>query len=139
MPDAFRLTRIVPTASGGTRFADAAVPMTPRGVIGRMSEAAPAGAVRFRETDDDYDWDYHPAPARQLILLLDGAIEITCADRGADGQPTDAETRSFGPGDVLLVEDTAGHGHATRQTSAGPRRSVFVTLEDGALDSLPAL
>ncbi|MGB3544165.1 hypothetical protein [Rubrivirga sp.] len=138
MPDAFRLTRVVATERGGTRFVDAAVPLSPHGIIGRMSETAPASTVRFRETDDDYDWDYHPAPARQLILLMDGTIEITCAERDAAGLVLEDETRSFGPGEVLLVEDTTGHGHATRQTSAGPRRSVFVTLPDGALEDDPS-
>ncbi|MDT0632653.1 hypothetical protein [Rubrivirga litoralis] len=134
MPDVFRLTRIVSTAAGGTRFVTADVPLTDQGVIGRMSDAADAGTAQFRETDDDYDWDYHPAPARQLILLLDGEIEIACTERDADGQPVGSpDVRRFGPGEVLLVEDVDGHGHKTRQLSAGPRRSVFVTLAAGAL------
>jgi hypothetical protein len=132
----FRLTRIFATPAGGTRFADAQVALDPQGIIGRMSERAAAATVQFRETDDDYDWDYHPAPARQLILLMDGEIEITCADRDAGGKPIQAETRTFGPGEVLLVEDTEGHGHKTRQLSSGPRRSVFVVLADGALTDL---
>ena len=133
MPDAFRLTRIVSTAAGGTRFDTADVPLADRGIVGRMSDAAGAGTVQFRETDGDYDWDYHVAPARQLILLLDGEIEIACTERDTDGQPVGLiDVRRFGAGDVLLVEDVTGHGHRTRQVSAGPRRSVFVTLAPGA-------
>ena len=57
-------------------------------------------------------------------------------DRDADGQPTGPpDARRFGPGEVLLVEDV--DGHATRQLSAGPRRSVFVTLLSEALRAPP--
>jgi hypothetical protein len=51
-------------------------------------------------------------------VLLDGEIEI-CTSTG--------EKRTFG-GDVLLVEDTTGKGHQTRQLSPGTRRSLFITL-----------
>ena len=134
MRRSFPLTRVVATPTGGSRFVEARLPLDPHGAVGRLSAAAPAGAVRFRETDDDYDWDFHPAPARQLILLLDGEIEVTCTDRDAAGRPAGPpDVRRLGPGEVLLVEDVAGHGHATRQLSAGPRRSVFVTLSPEAL------
>jgi hypothetical protein len=40
---------------------------------------------------------FHPAPAAQFVIYLQGAMSITV---------TDGETRHFGPGDVLRVEDT---------------------------------
>jgi hypothetical protein len=52
--------------------------------------------------------DWHPAPRRQFIIPLSGEMEF----RASDG-----ETRVFGPGDVLLVEDTAGKGHVSRMVS----------------------
>ena len=123
----FPLVRVVSTSDGGTQFVDDAVPLTDGGDVGRLSEVSAAGTVAFRETDDTYDWALHTAPARQLILLLDGQIEVTVAGDGA------RETRVFSGGDVLLVEDVSGRGHATRQLSKGVRRSVFVTLPDGVL------
>lgn len=41
---------------------------------------------------------FHPAPAAQFVLYLQGTMSITV---------TDGETRHFGPGDVLRVEDVA--------------------------------
>jgi hypothetical protein len=40
---------------------------------------------------------YHPAPAAQFIIVLEGVFSITA---------TDGETRRFRPGDVFRVEDT---------------------------------
>ena len=114
-----KLTRIYTTADGGSRFDDVDVPLRDAGDIGRLSARWPAEAVIFRETDASYDFDWHPAPQRQVIALLDGEIEITTSD---------GERRTFGPGDLLLVEDTTGRGHRTRQLSPGVRRSLFITL-----------
>ncbi len=48
---------------------------------------------------------YHPAPAVQFIIVLDGVFSITA---------TDGETRRFRPGDVLRLEDTPPcKGHIT--------------------------
>ena len=37
--------------------------------------------------------------------------------------------RRFGPGDIMLADDTTGQGHITRVTQ-GPRRYLFVPLSD---------
>jgi uncharacterized protein DUF861 len=48
---------------------------------------------------------YHPAPAAQFIIVLEGVFSITA---------TDGETRRFRPGDVFRVEDTPPcRGHIT--------------------------
>ena len=41
---------------------------------------------------------FHPAPSAQFVVYLQGVMSITT---------TDGETRHFGPGDVLRVEDVA--------------------------------
>jgi hypothetical protein len=41
---------------------------------------------------------FHPAPSAQFVVYLQGVMSITT---------TDGETRHFGRGDVLRVEDTA--------------------------------
>lgn len=53
--------------------------------------------------------DWHPTPARQFIIPLSGEMEF---------QTSDGEKRTFGPGDILLVEDTEGKGHASRMVSS---------------------
>ena len=117
------VTRVYATSDGGSAFEEIGIELTDRGMVGRLSEWMRANDVAFRENSPDYDWDWHCAPARQLIVLLDGAIEI---------EVTNGEKRSFGGGDVLLVEDTSGRGHRTRTTDGRSRRSLFIRLPDDA-------
>ncbi|MCC5808122.1 MAG: hypothetical protein JJU00_17470 [Opitutales bacterium] len=112
-----KVTRIYADASGVTRFEDREIPLQAAGEIGRLSETMPGRGLIFRETEDTYDFDWHPAPRRQWIVLLDGEIEIEAGD---------GEVRCFRGGDVLQLEDTEGRGHRTRQLSAGVRRSLFI-------------
>jgi hypothetical protein len=114
-----RLTRVYATPDGVSHFEDVEVPLRDAGAIGRLSEPEAARSVIFRETAPDYDYDWHPAPRRQYIVLLDGEIEIEVGD---------GEKRRFRGGDVLLVEDTEGRGHYTRTTDGKRRRSIFITL-----------
>lgn len=116
----FRITRVYASEDGESHFAELEVPLHDGGAIGRLSEALAARQVIFRENAPDYDYDWHCAPQRQLIVLLDGAIEL---------EVSDGEKRSFRGGDVLLVEDTSGRGHRTRTTDGRTRRSLFIPLE----------
>ena len=116
---AVNATRIHADANGVTRFEDIVIPLNDAGEIGRLSADLPAGAVVFRETDSSYDYDWHPAPRKQWIVLLDGRISIETGD---------GEVREFGGGDLLLLEDTKGRGHRTKQLSAGVRRSLFIPI-----------
>src|SRR5690606_2876851 len=68
------LTRISSDASGESRFDELEIRLRGAGEIGRLSEAFDVRSVIFRETDPDYDYDWHLAPQRQLIVLLDGVI-----------------------------------------------------------------
>ena len=115
-----RVTRVYADAAGESHFDEIDIPLQDRGAIGRLSEPYPANGVIFRENDADYDFDWHCAPQRQYIVLLDGAIEL---------ETSDGEKRRFGGGDILLVEDVTGRGHRTRTVDNRPRRSLFVTLD----------
>jgi len=48
---------------------------------------------RFRRNEPGYDYDWHLAPQRQFIMLLDGVIEI---------EVSDGERQTFRRGDILL-------------------------------------
>ena len=119
-----KITRVVTGPDGGSRFEDADLPLQDKGEIGRLSDAFSARSVIFRETDPDYDYDWHRAPQRQLVVLLDGAIEIEVGT---------GEKRSFKGGDILLVEDTTGRGHRTRTTDGRMRRSLFIPLDESTV------
>jgi len=43
---------------------------------------------------------------RRLVIGLSGTVDVTAT----------GETRTFGPGDVVLVEDTSGVGHSSRSS-----------------------
>ena len=115
-----KVTRVYADAAGESHFGELDIPLKDGGTIGRLSERHPVKSVIFRENDAGYDYDWHCAPQRQYIVLLDGEIEI---------ETSDGEKRRFRGGDILLVEDVSGRGHRTRTVNNEPRRSVFVTLD----------
>lgn len=114
-----KATRIYADAQGISHFAELDLALEDAGTIGRLSAPQPGCGVVFRETEATYDYDWHQPPRRQWIVLLDGEISLEVGD---------GETRRFRGGDVLLVEDTTGRGHRTRQLSPGIRHSLFIPL-----------
>lgn len=69
-----------------------------------VSAGTPAKQVVYLFLPEGYVGDFHPAPRRQIMTLISGALE----SRASDG-----EVRHFRPGNTMLVEDTAGKGHYT--------------------------
>ena len=61
--------------------------------------------VIFRECEGPIPGNWHTAPRRQYLIMLEGEIELEVAD---------GSKRRLGPGQILLAEDTTGHGHITR-------------------------
>jgi len=115
-----KYTRIYADQIGESRFEDVEVTLNEKGEIGRLSDKIKVGGLYFRETPPDYDYDFHHAPARQFIVLLDGIIEI---------EVSIGEKRIFKGGDILLVEDTTGKGHRTKTLNKKVRKSLFITLD----------
>jgi len=115
-----KITRVYADASGDSHFEEVDIPLQDAGTIGRLSERHRVGSLIFRENDRDYDYDWHCAPQRQYIVLLDGEIEI---------ETSLGEKRRFRGGDILLMEDVTGHGHRTRTVNDRARRSLFVTVD----------
>ena len=115
----FQITRVYSDSNGDTHFEDIEMPLTQAGNVGQLSNVLPATGIIFREVEPSYDWNFHPAPQKQYIVLLDGEIEI---------ETSLGEKRIFTAGEVLLVEDTTGKGHKTRNLQPEKRKSIFVTL-----------
>ena len=65
--------------------------------------------------------DYHKAPRRQYVVILSGVAEFETAD---------GTKRRLHPGDVLVAEDLAGHGHIARSIGNELRVSLAVPLDD---------
>lgn len=114
------VTRLYTGDDGESHFEDIDIPLVHSQAIGKLSETIPATGIIFRKTAPDYHYDWHNAPRRQFIIMLEGAVDIETGD---------GTVRRFGPGDVLLVEDTTGRGHVSRAVDNKPRTSIFVTLE----------
>ncbi|WP_051178472.1 hypothetical protein [Nocardia concava] len=114
-------TVIDSTTDGGSVFTDAEIPLTDRtlapGVpamaVGGMPSATGVSYLR----SVGFDSEPHPAPARQWVVMLRGAIEVTTSD-GA--------RRRFAPGDLVLAADTAGRGHTTVAVGEPPFEALFI-------------
>jgi quercetin dioxygenase-like cupin family protein len=75
-----------------------------------VSEDRPASEYRFYTFQPGWIGELHPAPTRQFLGLLSGAVEV---------ETTDGTVRRLGPGDLVLLEDTSGRGHVTRNIGGG--------------------
>ena len=114
-----QITRVYSDTYGDSHFEEMNIQLNDNGEIGFLSGRIPVKEMILRKVKPDYDYDFHTAPQKQYILLLDGEIEI---------ETSLGEKRVFKGGDILLLEDTEGKGHKTRNLRNLERRSVFITL-----------
>ena len=84
-----------------------------------VSEEIAAQASSFFGAPAGWESEWHPSSGRHLFAVLTGAWEVTASD---------GETRTFSKGDVLLVEDTTGKGHASKVISEEESLSLLVVL-----------
>ena|ERR1700754_2809127 len=114
------VTRIFADEQGHARFEDVQISFSPTDPPpGAMSVSQPyaASGVLFARVPAADSHPAQPEHRRQLVIGVSGSVEVTAT----------GETRTFGPGDVLLVEDTTGTGHSSR-TSDG-FVAAFVLLD----------
>lgn len=114
------ITRIYTGRDNESHFEDIEIPLESSGEIGELSEKVNATGIIFRRTGPDYDYDWHNAPQRQYIIMLDGEVDVEIGD---------GTVRRFSTGDILLVEDVTGRGHRSKAVNNESRTSVFVTLD----------
>ena len=115
-----KATRIYTGKDQKSHFEDFLIPLMDNGEIGYLSERKKTSSVIFRETDGDYNFDWHNAPQRQYVIILEGSVEITVGD---------GSKRVFRDGDIFLAEDIDGQGHISRAVNNEPRKSIFITIE----------
>jgi mannose-6-phosphate isomerase-like protein (cupin superfamily) len=111
-----KVTRIYTGEDNQSHFEDFDIPLM-LADYGSASEVVPALEIIFRETSEGGSLDFHNAPKRQFVITLSGLGELECGD---------GSQRRFGPGDILLAEDTTGQGHMTREIR--PRRVIFIPI-----------
>ena len=79
-----------------------------------LSPAAGAELLALKRSARE---DWHRAPRRMYLIVLKGMSEVTAGD---------GQVRRFGPGTVLLMDDTQGKGHITR--AVGSEDHVALTV-----------
>jgi hypothetical protein len=86
-----------------------------------LAGAFPATEMRFNEVRTGYSADdWHTAPARLVLFLIDGQIELGFRDG----------PQLFNPGDAVVIEDTTGTGHTIRMPGATPPTTAVTYLDD---------
>ena len=114
--------RVYADAQGGSHFdtvtveqslATGAPPAAPFYISGDKT----ASKYRFYSFQPGWVGDWHPCPTRQFLALMSGSVEM---------ETTDGTVRQLGPGDLVLLEDTSGKGHVTR--NIGNRYSMFFVV-----------
>ena len=116
-----KITRLYTGADNESHFGEIDIELRDIGnSASRMSDPLKSTGMVFRNTTGDYHLDWHNAPRRQFVVILDGQVEIEIGD---------GTKRRFGPGEIFLAEDTTGHGHISRAVDDQPRRSVFIFVD----------
>ncbi len=76
-----------------------------------VSEPVEAKRTVFLVVPVGWYGEPHPSPRRQLMSVVSGTLEVTVSD---------GEKRVFKSGDIMLLEDTSGEGHATKNAGNEP-------------------
>lgn len=97
-----------------TDYAPPAAPLS-------ISAFTPATRFGFMRAPAGWSSDWHPSSTRSLFFVISGEWEVTASD---------GETRRFGVGSVLLVEDTTGKGHSSRIVSDVDSLAAIVQLSE---------
>ena len=124
--DALAITTIYTGDDGLTHFADDAIPLT----IREFSPSAPpiavsdwlnANGVAFSVIAPDWDGDWHPAPRRQFVAMMQGTIEM---------ETSDGEKRAFTAGSAYLLTDLDGQGHCARVVGGEPATIALISVPE---------
>ncbi len=64
--------------------------------------------------------EFHPAPRRQYLVLLEGSIDLIS---------TTGERRNLETGDIAVAEDTSGEGHIVRMHGCTRYTAFFAPIQ----------
>jgi hypothetical protein len=98
-------------------LADFAPPAPPISV----SDAIKSEGAMIISSPSGWEGDWHPTPQRQYFVCLKGQLQV---------EVSDGEVRTFGPGAVILVEDTSGKGHVSRVVGKERCYAVVMPLKE---------
>jgi uncharacterized cupin superfamily protein len=114
-------TRVICNGEGGSTFSDSELSLSPQiiadGVPPMLIGTVPTSSDAMYLRSTMFDSTPHPAPRKQWVIMLRGAIEVAV---------TDGSSREFRAGDLLLLEDTEGTGHTTKAVGDPPFEALFL-------------
>ncbi len=109
--DALSYARIYPDDDGVSHFDDDEIAWAPLPSLEAWTTPLlEARSVGFLRLPEGFSQGYHPSPRKQFLVIMQGLFEVTAGS---------GEARVFPPGSVLLVADTTGQGHKTRNAGQG--------------------
>jgi hypothetical protein len=121
-----KFTRIITDADGLSHFRDGEIELNET-VLGPLipplgaSAHLPAGDFYLLTFPPGIQMDWHPAPRRLFHFFLAGQSQVSVSD---------GETRTFGPGSIVLAEDTTGQGHTTSNPGDVETLMAVVAIPD---------
>ena len=120
--------RIYTGSDGETHFEDlelelAEVNFAPPAPPVQLSAFTAAKQWMFFVIPPGWVGDWHPTPTRQAFFYLSGQVDIEVGD---------GSIRRFGPGDVIILEDTTGAGHRARTVGDETSLQAVVQTPDDA-------
>ncbi len=123
-----RFVRLHTGDDGHSRFEDGVIPMTlsefsPPDPPFSVSDSVGAGGARFLQIPSSWSSEQGPSPRAMYFVLLAGVLDI---------EASDGEQRRFGPGSVVLLEDTTGIGHRSRVVGMSPVQALAIDLDGAA-------
>lgn len=119
-----QIVRLYGDADGESHFEDVEIELdlndyVPPAPPLYLSQARTASEFAFMKAPAGWTSDWHASSARNLFFVLTGEWQVTASD---------GESRSFGVGTVLLVEDINGKGHSSRVSSDTESLAAMVRL-----------
>jgi hypothetical protein len=118
-----RIARLYCDHAGESHFDDIEIDLFTTNFVSsasliELSSPTPASQARFMSVRAGWRSDWHTSSARAMFFVLTGEWEVSTSD---------GESRRFGVGSALLVEDVSGKGHASRVL--GDEGSVAAMIE----------
>jgi hypothetical protein len=105
-----KYVRLHADKNGNTHFDDATLSVEeadyrPPAPLAFVSHAFSSDGVQFVRLPSGWTAEALTPPKKQFLICLKGHLDLTASD---------GKSRSFGPGDTVLMEDVDGKGHRTR-------------------------
>ena len=121
-----KYTRIFADGEGETHLEDVEIKLeldqyAPPAPPFMVSELRPATHYGFSQFPSGWVGEWHPAPRKQFYLVLAGEVECMVSD---------GERRVFGPGSIVLLEDTTGKGHVTEVVGSKDVVTAMIVPDD---------